>query len=109
MIIETVYLGRDNAIDLQLTADGSASDLTSVTRMSVCDVGGAWSVDSDTVPAAFDWGTSGETGKISLMLGAQNIPPGTYTCRLTVYDPTNANGLVWGILKITFVSATCGG
>ena len=102
---ETIYLGRDNAIDLQLQADGVAVDLTSVTRMILRDAGCVWEVDSTTSPGAFD--RSAGDGVVSLILGDEPIPAGAYYCRLIVYDPTNVDGVVWDdLLRLTVVS-TC--
>lgn len=106
MITEKVYLGRDNTIDLLLKADGAAVDLESVSRMVL--VVGSVTVDSAVYPAAFDWDT-GTTGKVILALGqlmdgeeppANILSAGAYTATLTVYDPTNDDGLVWAKLKI---------
>lgn len=100
---ETVYLGRDNGIDLQLKADGAAVDLSSVTRMILRDSGCVWEVDSSTTPAAFDW--SAGDGAVSLILGDEPIPAGAYSCRLIVFDPTNVDGVVWDdLLRLTVVS-----
>lgn len=38
-IRETIYLDKNNAIDLVLQADGAAVNLSSVTRMILRDVG----------------------------------------------------------------------
>ena len=92
-IRETIYLGKNNAIDLQLQADGAAVDLSSVTRMILRDVGCLWEVDSTTSAGAFDWSAGG--GALSLRLGDETIPPGTYNCWLIVIDPTNTDGIVW--------------
>ncbi len=93
--IEYVYTGRDNTVDLLLKADGVAVDLSTVTRMLVADVDGAFSVDSSTSPGAFDW-NPGSTGKLVITLGDESIPVGKYKCQLIVYDPTNPDGVVWG-------------
>jgi len=94
MITEHVYLGHDNTIDLLLTADGAAVDLSSVTRMTL-ELDAGTTIDFDESPAAFDWDT-GTTGKLVLALGGETIPAGTYRTTLTVYDPDNAAGIVWG-------------
>ena len=100
---ETVYLGRDNAIDIDLLADGAPVDLSSVTRMILRDSGCVWEVDSITSPTAFDW--SAGDGRISMALGDEPIPAGAYSCRLIVYDPTNTDGVVWDdLLRLTVVS-----
>jgi hypothetical protein len=98
MITETVYLERDNAIGLQLLADGVVVSLASVTRMEVIAATGAWSVDSAVAPDAFDW--SAGNGMATIALGQQNIPAGRHTCRLVVYDPSNQHGIVWDEIKL---------
>lgn len=100
MTTEWVYLGKSNTIDLLLKADGSAVDLSSVTRMTL-DFDGTV-IDSDTSPSAFDWDT-GTTGKVVLALGAESISAGTYRALLTVYDDTNVNGIAWDRIKIVVV------
>jgi len=94
-ILETVYNGRDNSVDLLLKADGAAQNLSFVTRMVVMDKAGAWTVDSSTAPTAFDW-TTGTTGKVELSFGGQSITVGTYVCYLIVYDASHTNGINWG-------------
>lgn len=94
-IQEIVYNDRDNTIDLLLKADGSAQDLSSVTRMVLKDTDGGFTIDSDTAPSAFDWNT-GTTGKVIMALGGQNLTAGTCICSLIVYDPTNDDGIHWG-------------
>ena len=98
---ETAYLGRNNAIDLQLQADGAAVDLSSVTRMILRDVSCTWEVDSTTSPGAFDW--SAGDGVLSIALGDEVIAPGAYSVWLIIYDPTDTDGLVWGQLRLTIV------
>ena len=94
-ILETVYNGRDNSVDLLLKADGTAQNLSFVTRMRVMDKDGSWSVDSSTAPTAFDW-TAATTGKVELSFGGQSITAGTYICYLVVYDASHTNGINWG-------------
>ena len=97
MTTENVYDGHDNTIDLLLKADDVAEDLSSVTRMTL-EVGST-TVDSDVSGDAFDWDT-GVTGKVILDLGGESLAAGTYRATLTVYDPTNTNGIVWGKFKL---------
>jgi len=93
MITEVCYIGHDNTIDLLLKADGAAVDLSSVTRMTL-EVDST-TIDSETSPDAFDWDT-GTTGKVILALGDEELTAGRHTATLVVYDPTNADGIVWG-------------
>lgn len=92
MITETVWLDHDNTIDLVLTADGSAVDLSSVTKMEL-EIGDDTIIDSATSADAFDW--SEGDGKLILALGGETITAGTYTATLIVYDATNTDGIVW--------------
>ena len=99
MITEHVYLGHDNTIDLLLKADGAAVDLSAVTRMTL-ELDATTTIDSATSPEAFDWDT-GTTGKLVLALGGETISAGIYEkCKLTVYDPDNAGGIMWDQLNI---------
>lgn len=97
--VETVYIDRNNTIDLLLKADGAAQDLSPVTRMVLSDRAGIFTIDSDQVAGAFDWNT-GTTGKVIMALGDQGLAAGTYICNLILYDPTNSDGINWGRLVI---------
>lgn len=100
MKTEIVYLGLDNSIDLILSADGAAVDLTDVTRMTLSF--GTLLVDSDNGDTdPIQWKKEGyATGEIRLFLGGQTIPVGTYSAPLILYDPTNTDGVVWGRISI---------
>jgi len=93
MIKETIYLNRDNTVDLLLLEDGKPIDLTSATKIEVIDTACAWAVNSVDSPDAFEIGTT--DGKIILKLGHEPIAPDSYTCRVIVYDAQNADGVVW--------------
>lgn len=97
MTTENVYDGHDNTIDLLLKADDVAQDLSAVIRMAL-EVGDDI-VDSDVSGDAFDWNT-GTTGKVILSLGGESLSVGAYRATLTVYDPDNTNGIVWGTFKL---------
>jgi hypothetical protein len=103
-ITETVYLARDNTIDLLLKADGVITDLTPVTRIDLIDTGCAWEVSSTTSPNAFDW-SGGVSGVLILALGDEVIPAGSYRARVILYDATNTDGIVWGEIKLNFKTA----
>jgi len=100
MEYEIVYLGHDNRIDILLKADGSAVDLSSVTRMTLTF--GSVLIDSDNGDTdPIKWAKPGyETGEVRISLGSQSIAAGDYRAPLLVYDPTNPNGIVWGLLLI---------
>lgn len=96
MIIEKIYNGRDNTVDLLLKAEGVAVDLAAVTRMQV--VVGSTMVDSQAHPTYFDWTpTPAVTGKVLLTLGAAGLTVGErQVAQLVVFDPSNTLGIVWG-------------
>ena len=99
MITEIIYDGHDNTIDLLLKADEVATDLSSVTRMTL-DVDTFILVDSAISGECFDWST-GVTGKVILALGGEGIDEGLYRAKLTVYDSINTDGIVWGEFNLT--------
>ena len=103
---EIVYLGRDNTIDLILSADGVVQSLTSVSRIDLIDVGCSFEITSEDYPGAFDWSTNPAAGVLILHLSDIDIPVGYYTCKLVVYDPTNTQGIVWGCINL-LVKADC--
>jgi hypothetical protein len=102
---EVVYIGRDNAIDLLLTADGVATDLVAgnVSRIDLRLCQGSaevQTISSTTAPTAFDWATAGATGRVILALGGLFTEPARYTAHLVVYDPDNTNGIEWGTFTL---------
>ena len=88
---DTIYLGNDNAIEWQLTEDGTAVNLASVSRMTL-ELAGL-TIDSASHASVFDW-SGGD--KVVVSLGQQAIPTGYHVAQLTVYDASNPNGIVWG-------------
>jgi hypothetical protein len=104
---ETVYLNRDNSVKLGLTADGTAVNAATLTRIVAklkSDDGTVYTFDSNTDVNAFDWTT--ETGQVSdtntgiLVIQLQNAvtpPPegDDYILDLILYDPANVNGIHW--------------
>lgn len=104
---EKVYLNRDNAIKLGLTADGVPIDTSTLTRIVATLTDGDGNVttfDSNTDVNAFDWTT--ETAQVSdtvtgiLVVTLQDAvtPPSVgndYTFDLVVYDDAHPNGLNW--------------
>lgn len=105
MITETVYRNRDNIISLALkarTATGSDSleqDISASTRMQLLI--GQTLIDSQLSPGAFDWDTAGASGQLDLDIGMEKgLRLGTYRARLTIYDTTYPNGLVWGFFML---------
>ena len=102
MITETVYLGHDNGIDLQLKADGVITNLEAITRVQIKDSTCLLTIDSLISPGAFDWSVG--NGVLILKVGLEAVPPGTYTAYLIIYDISNPDGVVWDKFKINFKS-----
>ena len=104
---EKIFLNRDNAIKLGLTADGAPISASTLTRVVVKLTNGAGTVftfDSNVDTAAFDFTT--ETAQVSdtvtgiLVIKLQDAvaPPAAatdYTFDLIVYDAANTDGIHW--------------
>jgi hypothetical protein len=107
-----IYKGRDNAVTVIPYADLTADvnyDMTAVTRvLTNADVEGDEIVgnsvigDSDFDPLLVYWNDDTIVGstpqwRIYCKVGLYDtgtIPAGTYTLRITIFDPTHPNGLV---------------
>jgi hypothetical protein len=107
-----IYKGRDNAVTVIPYADLTADvnyDMTAVTRvLTNADVEGDETVgnsvigDSDFDALLVYWNDDTIVGstpqwriycKVGLYANG-TIPAGTYTLRITIFDPTHPNGLV---------------
>lgn len=104
---EKIYLDRDNAIKLGLTADGAPISAATLTRVIVKLTDGAGTVttfDSNTDVNAFDFTTETAqvsdtvTGILVIKLQDATSPPTAgddYTLDLIIYDAANVNGIHW--------------
>lgn len=95
MASELVYIGRDNAILLQLEDNTSGvlanSDLTSATKVElVVDGTDVYDSTNDPTVVAFTTG-----GLLTLKLGLALLEPDNYSVEIVVYDATNTNGVTW--------------
>jgi len=100
MATEIVYLEHDNTIDLLLKADGTAQDLSGVTKITAT-FGDTLIESTDAANGAITWNQAGyDTGEIRLSLGDQNVSAGGYGVPIIVYDATNTNGIVWDTITI---------
>jgi len=98
---ETLYLGHDNVIDRQAKIDGSAEDLSAVTKITATfdDI----LVESTShISGEIRWNNTGySSGEIRLCLGSNSeIIPGAYNVHIVTYDSDNLNGVVWGSIDI---------
>jgi len=97
---EIVYLGHDNTIDLLLKQDGTAQDLSGVTKITAT-FGDTLIESTDAANGPITWAQSGyDTGEIRLALGAQSIDEGRYMVPIVVYDSGNPNGIVWDYVSV---------
>ena len=104
---EKIYLNRDNAIKLGLTADGvpvNAATLTRVVAELTDGDGNVTTFDSNTDSNAFDWTSETaqvsdtDTGILIIKLQDANTPPTAgddYTMNIIVYDTLNSDGINW--------------
>ena len=100
MSSEIVYLGHDNTIDLILKSDGTAEDLSGVTKITAT-FGDTLITSEDAAEGAITWDQDGyETGEIRMALGDQDIDEGSYDVIIVIYDAVNINGIVWGTIDI---------
>jgi len=104
MLTEIFYIGHDNTIDLLLKANGSAVDLSSVTKMEL-EIKDIVTISTASYPGVIKWAGGLETGRIAIDLNEYNgnLPVGRYVTRLIVYSPAHPRGIVWGefILQIS--------
>jgi len=104
MATEVVYLGHDNTIDLLLKADGTAQDLSGVTKITAT-FKDTLVESTDAANGPITWAQSGyDTGEIRLALGDQSITPDRYMVPIIVYDATNTEGVVWGYVAIDVIA-----
>ena len=99
----TVYLGRDNAVTLNLKQDGAAPAENTITKAALWIPGEAF---SDDTPQVFDTDGSELTltnnaTSVRLDLGSIALSPGTYWAFLTIYDAVHTNGIAWDAVEIT--------
>jgi len=100
-IAAPIYSGRDNVLNLVLSADGVVlADLSGVTRAVVDLDGGTTVIDSDIAGGGVIWWTDTVSHRgatvdvLSLQLGDQGITAGTYSdVTVVIYDSTYPNGL----------------
>jgi len=104
---EKVYLDRDNAIKLGLTADGTPVNAATFTKVIVKLTSGSGTVttfDSTVDTNAFNFLTETAqvsdvvTGILSIKLQDAVTPPAAgddYTMDLIIYDAAHVNGVHW--------------
>ena len=103
--LEYVYLGRDNTIDLLLKADGTATDLASVTKITA-SFNNVLISSTDNEAGLITWDVDGyDTGEIRIAVGGETIPGGKYNkVPIIVYDATNTTGVHWGYIPVEVIA-----
>jgi hypothetical protein len=93
--IDTIFLGSDNVNELLLKVRGVPQDLSSVTKIAIEFDDGlkVTNTTSDSFP--IKWTGTGETGKVILQLGDENITEGERTASLVTFGPIQNDGIVW--------------
>jgi hypothetical protein len=93
--IDTIFLGSDNTNELLLKVDGVPQDLSSVTKIDLEFDDGLKVSNSTGSAAPIQWLGTGETGKVILQVGDENITEGERTASLVTFDPIATKGIVW--------------
>ena len=107
--MKTYYRGHANIGCYQLTSQDcetgqtNPTPLAPVTKMELTFSGNTY--DSDADPQAFDWSVNPSNGRLNLKVGLlTDVPIGRDTkSELIVYDPSNPEGVVWGLLAINVI------
>ena len=106
MITETIYISRDNVIEINLgignLPDG-LEDLEDLSKVQIIINGTIY--DSDTLglgeDGVFDNSDEYDEGILKLQLGGlSGLAVGTYLCDLILFTEDSSNGVVWGKLRL---------
>lgn len=89
---QTVYTGKDNSVDLQLTEDGVAIPDHSVITGMTLSIEGVADITHTDHPTYFDFTYA---DRVILMLGQAGIPAGIHWMQMTVITQAAPNGIVW--------------
>ena len=91
-VVESVYNGRDNTIDLLCTDTGESITHSSITRIVISlNDDPSTIIDSSINADAFEW----DNGKVVLSLGHLGLPVGAWDAEFVLYDEVNTSGVVW--------------
>jgi hypothetical protein len=100
--METVYIGHDGSIDLQLHANSQpidAEQMRAITNIALVIKGQRYRASEH--PQEFDWVTLAAEAVVQFKLGGLISTPGTdLAAELIVYAPEYPNGIVWGTFSI---------
>lgn len=103
MNTEIVYKGHDNTIDLVLKSDGTAQDLSGVTKITAT-FGDILVTSTDKAAGLITWDQAGyDTGEIRIAIGGESITASRYNVPIIIYDAVNTDGIVWGYVIIRII------
>ena len=95
---ETVFIGRDNAIDVQLEDDSVVPGTLANTKLEdpatkveiIIDDGDKYNSTDNPDKITFTTG-----GKVTFKLGTHFTEENVYNAQIVVYDSVNVNGILW--------------
>ena len=97
IVTETVFIGRDNVIDIQLYDDSvvrgvmDKTSLANATRVEIIiDDGAKYNSEenADIISYSYD-------GIVNLKLGKHFKEENIYNAQIVVFDPSNLDGILW--------------
>ena len=95
MVIETLYVGRNNTFSLQLLRDGEPITLLAITGYTLFLSNGRSFDDLDRFIEKAD-------GIVEISIGDLLLPTdiGSHTAHLVTFDPVNTDGVRWPNFKL---------
>jgi len=99
-LIEHVYNGHDNSVDLQLTVNGQPFPLDEVDEITVTVASRTFRSDNGVGDPILWDGAGYQVGEIRLFLGDKDLPPGDLGAWIVIYDTDHENGFVWGAVVL---------
>jgi len=100
---ETVYINRDNVVDLLLSVDGVAQPLDSVTQIDL-KLGDITVSNTLSTEWPIKWLGLGTDGKIQIKLGDELSENYRGRMWVIVYGLDNLDGIVWGYVDAVVTS-----
>lgn len=99
-LIERVYNGHDNSVDLVLIRREVPYPLDDVEEITVTVNGTTISSTNQPTDSILWLGEGYLTGEIRLFLGEAGLPAGEHGAWIVIYDDDHPNGIVWGAIVL---------
>jgi len=104
MAIEKLYLGHNNTIDLIAKVNGSAQDISGVTKITATFDDTTYTSEAHDT-GCIKWNNDGYvTGEFRLDLGDESIPAGEYDVPIVLYASSYSDGLMWDRVTIQVIA-----